>query len=155
MYALQQAGNNWFDALCASLIACGFHQSTNDPCLVICNDCILLIYVDNCLLFAKSKNVLDSILDSLEQDFVIMYARRSSRISTTWSHQPNHLCLRPSRPICKSSHPSHHHPPCWFYWTSSWTLLELKIPYRHAQLCSLLHKTSHHFHHASMCSFYY
>jgi hypothetical protein len=49
MYGLKQVGNNWFDALCMSLLARGFRQSSNDPCLFIRSDCILLVYVDDCL----------------------------------------------------------------------------------------------------------
>lgn len=71
MYRLHQAGNNWFDALCASLLSRGFRQSANDPCLFICHGCILLVYIDDCLLFAKTDDVLDSIIASLEQDFNI------------------------------------------------------------------------------------
>jgi hypothetical protein len=72
MYSLRQVGNNWFDALCASLLSRGFCHSTNDPCLFIKHDCILLVYVHDCLLFAKSDDVLDSILASLEMGFSII-----------------------------------------------------------------------------------
>jgi hypothetical protein len=71
MYGLRQAGNNWFDALHNSLLHLGFHQSCHDPCLFIRGNCILLTYVDDCLLFAKSDDVLDSVLASLEKDFVL------------------------------------------------------------------------------------
>ncbi len=57
MYGLRQAGNNWFDALRSSLLNLGFHQSCHDPCL--------------CLIFAKSDDVLDSIITALEQNFVL------------------------------------------------------------------------------------
>jgi hypothetical protein len=71
MYGLRQAGNNWFDALRSSLLHLGFHQSCHDPCLFICGNCILPTYVDDCLLFAKLDDVLDSVLASLEKDFVL------------------------------------------------------------------------------------
>jgi hypothetical protein len=71
MYGLRQAGNNWFDALCASLLRLGFHQSCHDPCLFIRGDCILLTYVDDCLLFAKTDDVLDSVLAALEKEFIL------------------------------------------------------------------------------------
>jgi hypothetical protein len=71
MYGLKQAGNNWFDALHISLLARGFSQSSNDPCLFIRSDCISLVYIDNCRLFTKSNDILDSILASLEKDFFI------------------------------------------------------------------------------------
>jgi hypothetical protein len=71
MYGLRQAGNNCFDTLRASLLNLGFHQSAHDPCLFIRGHCILLVYVDDCLLFAKSNEVLDSILASLEKNFIL------------------------------------------------------------------------------------
>jgi hypothetical protein len=69
MYGLRQAGNNWFDALRSSLLSLGFHQSCHDPCLFIKNNCLLLVYVDNCLIFAKSDAVLDGIVAALEKEF--------------------------------------------------------------------------------------
>jgi hypothetical protein len=71
MYGLRQAGNNWFDALSSSLLNLGFHQSCHDPCLFIRGNCILLTYVDDCLIFSKSDDVLDSIITALEKDFVL------------------------------------------------------------------------------------
>jgi hypothetical protein len=35
LYGLHQAGNNWFDKLCDSLLSRGFRQSSIDPCLFI------------------------------------------------------------------------------------------------------------------------
>jgi hypothetical protein len=71
MYGLRQAGNNWFDALRSSLLLIGFHQSCHDPCLFIRKVCLLLVYVDDCLLFAKSDTILDEILASLEKTFIL------------------------------------------------------------------------------------
>ncbi len=58
MYGLHQAGNNWFDALCSALINLGFCQSSHDPCLFNRKDCLLLVYVDDCLLFGKTTPLL-------------------------------------------------------------------------------------------------
>jgi hypothetical protein len=71
MYGLKQAGNNRFDALHHSLLQQGFTQSSYDPCLFICKDCILIVYVDDCLLFAKTDAVLDNLVTSLQKDFVL------------------------------------------------------------------------------------
>jgi hypothetical protein len=69
MYGLKEAGNNWFDTLKESLLARGFTQSSIDPCLFIRANCITVVYVDNCLFFAKSDDVLDSLIASLKSEF--------------------------------------------------------------------------------------
>jgi hypothetical protein len=69
LYGLKQAGNNWFDKLCESLLSRGFRQSSIDPCLFIRKDLILFVYVNDCLLFAKSDVLLDSFVTSLQSDF--------------------------------------------------------------------------------------
>jgi hypothetical protein len=69
VYGLKQAGNNWFTELRGSLIALDFTQSLHDPCLFIKNDCLVIIYVDDCLFFAKTDEILDSIVTKLSQNF--------------------------------------------------------------------------------------
>jgi hypothetical protein len=69
VYGLKQAGNNWFTELRGSLIALGFTQSLHEPCLFIKNDCLVIIYVDDCLFFAKTDDILDSIIAKLSQNF--------------------------------------------------------------------------------------
>jgi hypothetical protein len=69
VYGLKQAGNNWFHCLKQSLFDCGFTQSSIDPCLFIRHNCIIIVYVDNCLIFAKTDDILDSVVQSLQNDF--------------------------------------------------------------------------------------
>jgi hypothetical protein len=71
MYGLKQAGNNWFDALKTSLLSMQFHQSDHDPCLFIKNNCLILVYVDDCLIFSKDDAILDSVIDSLHSVFIL------------------------------------------------------------------------------------
>jgi hypothetical protein len=95
MYGLCQAGNNWFDTLKQSLIKRGFIQSTLDLCfcLFIRANCLIVFYIDDCLLFTKSDAVLDSVISSLQSEFnltsegdvgaflgvdITMYSRRPS-----------------------------------------------------------------------------
>ena len=49
----------------------GFTQSCVDQCLFIRNDCILVTYVDDCLLFSRDNKVIDSVISLLEKDFVM------------------------------------------------------------------------------------
>jgi hypothetical protein len=69
LYGLRQAGNNWFDKLRDSLLFRGFRQSSVDPCLFIRKDIILIVYVDDCLLFARDDTTLDSFVLSLQEEF--------------------------------------------------------------------------------------
>jgi hypothetical protein len=69
MYSLRQAGSNWFDALCSTLLNLDFCQSSHDPSLFISKDC--LVYVNDCLICGKSDIVVDPIVASLQKDFVL------------------------------------------------------------------------------------
>jgi hypothetical protein len=71
MYGLKHAGNNWYRHLQQELISMGFHQSKVDKCLFIKDDCILLLYVDDCLVFSPYKTVLDSVINALGKRFRI------------------------------------------------------------------------------------
>ena len=46
-----------------------FTQCTVDPCLFTRKDCIVITYVDDCLIFYKDKGVLDDHIKSLEDEF--------------------------------------------------------------------------------------
>jgi histone deacetylase 1/2 len=71
MYGLKQAGNNWYKHLMDDLLQHGFRQSRVDKCLFIRHDCILLLYVDDCLLFSPSAATLASVTQHLSTVFNI------------------------------------------------------------------------------------
>ena len=48
-----------------------FTQSAVDKCLFIHHDCIIIVYVDDCLLFSPSDTVLDGMIELLNQLFKI------------------------------------------------------------------------------------
>jgi len=73
MYGLRQAGHIWFEKLRAGLLNRGFVQSKVDKCLFLRSDCILVVYVDDCLFFSRSDTVLNDLITSLEQDFVLTH----------------------------------------------------------------------------------
>lgn len=69
MYGLKLAGNNLYQCLKQSLLDHGFTQSSIEPCLFICNNCINIVYVDDCLIFTKTDDILDSIVQYLQWEF--------------------------------------------------------------------------------------
>jgi hypothetical protein len=71
MYGLKQAGHNWYKHLQEELVAMNFRQSKVDKCLFIRADCILLLYVDDCLIFSPTRTVLDSVIQALGAKFRI------------------------------------------------------------------------------------
>ena len=53
LYGLKQVGLNWYEHLQQGLLKCEFIQSQINPCIYYKNGLILLVYVDNCLLFSR------------------------------------------------------------------------------------------------------
>jgi hypothetical protein len=64
LYGLRQAGYNWHEKLKQGLLHHGFRQSVADPCLFLRHGCILVVYVDDCLLFSKEASALDALIAS-------------------------------------------------------------------------------------------
>jgi hypothetical protein len=54
LYGLKQAGYNWFTKLSNGLQERGFVPSSVDLCVFLNKDCIVLTYVDDCIIVAKS-----------------------------------------------------------------------------------------------------
>jgi hypothetical protein len=53
LYGLVQASRNWFLKLSAIHARLGFKQSKSDPCLFLRKDMIIVLYTDDCLLYAR------------------------------------------------------------------------------------------------------
>jgi hypothetical protein len=86
MYGLKQAGHNWYRHLQQELVAMGFQQSKVDQCLFIRADCILLLYVDDCLVFSPDKSILDKVIGTLGRRFKITI-EEETYISRAGCHQ--------------------------------------------------------------------
>ncbi len=66
LYGLKQAGYTCFEKLCKGLITCDFIQSQVDKCIFFQKDCIILMYVNNCIILEKSMTIVDAVISSLK-----------------------------------------------------------------------------------------
>ena len=68
LYGDRRAANLWYRKLRSSLEsdALGFTVSAIDPCLFIRDDCIMVLYVDDAVLFARDESTLSSILSTFK-----------------------------------------------------------------------------------------
>eukprot|EP00977_Amphora_coffeiformis_P014128 scaffold3867_cov180-Amphora_coffeaeformis.AAC.3 len=68
LYVEQPAVNLWYNKTRNSLVdESGFKVSDFDPCLFICKDCLLCLYVDDAILHACEDNPLDEVLNTIAQ----------------------------------------------------------------------------------------
>ena len=65
LYGHKQAGHNWFEKLRNGLTDRGFLQSQVNPCVFFKDECIVLAYVDDCIILGKHMHIVDSVIDSL------------------------------------------------------------------------------------------
>jgi hypothetical protein len=66
VYGLRQSPRNFFHYLSDKLQNKGLKPSKLDPCLFIGDTVIVVIYVDDVLLYSKSADAIDSLLDNLQ-----------------------------------------------------------------------------------------
>ncbi len=69
LYGCKLAARNWFQHLNQGLLSQGFTQSKNDPCLYLRADCIMVVYTDDCLIFAKDNSTIDDLIMHLSETF--------------------------------------------------------------------------------------
>ncbi len=67
LYGLKQAGYNWFKKLCKGLVVQDFIQSQVDKYVFFRKDCIILTYVDDCIILGKNMADIDSVISSLHE----------------------------------------------------------------------------------------
>jgi hypothetical protein len=65
LYGLKQAGYNWFAKLSNGLEDRGFVPSSVDPCVFFVQGCIVLTYVDDCIIVDDSMHRIDALIQSL------------------------------------------------------------------------------------------
>ncbi len=74
LYGLKQAGYNWFVKLSNGLCDHGFVQSSIDPCVFFGHKCIILRYLDDCIIIGDTHNRINALIQSLhkgEENFVL------------------------------------------------------------------------------------
>jgi len=71
LYGIKQAARAWFHFLEPGLLKLGFKASKVDPCLFYRDDCIIVLYVDDCLIFSPKQDVVDSVVTLLHKDYQI------------------------------------------------------------------------------------
>ena len=72
LYGLKQAGHNWFEKLRTDLTDRYFIQSQVDRCVFFKDGCIVVTYVDDCIILGTSMAIVDSVIESLrdgKEDF--------------------------------------------------------------------------------------
>jgi hypothetical protein len=62
---------NWYLHLQKGFLGCGFIQSKINPCLFICNDCLIVVYTDNCLIFANNDERISNFCKCLSTKFLL------------------------------------------------------------------------------------
>ena len=74
LYGLKQAGYNWFAKISNGLRDCGFVQSNIDPCVFFGTKCIVLTYVDDCIIIGDTFDHINKQIQSLhdrDENFVL------------------------------------------------------------------------------------
>ena len=74
LYVLKNASLNWFEMLQKELKDRGFKPSMIDPCVFIRDNCVILVYVDDCIIISKDTKVIDRFVSSMmngQEGFVL------------------------------------------------------------------------------------
>jgi hypothetical protein len=69
LYVLAQASRNWFLKLSAIYERVGVKQSKSNPCLFLGKDMIIVLYTDDCLLYARDTKDIDSFVKTLRDNY--------------------------------------------------------------------------------------
>jgi hypothetical protein len=69
LYVLVQASQNWFLKLSAIYERLGFKKSKSDPRIFLRKDMIIVLYTDDCLLYARDTKEIESFVKTLRDDY--------------------------------------------------------------------------------------
>ena len=65
LYGLKYSGHNWFEKLRSGLTHRHFAQSQIEKCVFYRHECVILTYVNDCIIIGKSMEIIDSVIESL------------------------------------------------------------------------------------------
>jgi hypothetical protein len=71
LYGLKQAGYNWFEKLRGGMEQRGFTPYHSDPCVYTKQELVVLVYVDNLLIFLRSMRKIERFIHSLDNKYEI------------------------------------------------------------------------------------
>jgi hypothetical protein len=69
LYGLVQASRNWFLKLSAIYKRLRFKQSKSDQCFFFRKDTMMVLYTDDCLIYARDTKDIDSFIKTLHDDY--------------------------------------------------------------------------------------
>ena len=69
LYGMRQSPLMWYEHLKAGLEKRGFKPSTTDQCLFLGDNIICVVYVDDCLFFARDSLKIEAMITDLQKDF--------------------------------------------------------------------------------------
>ena len=66
LYSMKPAGHNWSEKLSGALGNLSINPIKLNPCMFIGEYVIVLVYVDNCLIFLREKEKINQLIDNLK-----------------------------------------------------------------------------------------
>ena len=68
LYGQAEAARLWYEKLRNGLLERGYVMSKVDPCLFMYKTVICVVYVDDCLFWARSQSEIDNVMKSFKED---------------------------------------------------------------------------------------
>eukprot|EP00957_Ditylum_brightwellii_P081853 6226522-Ditylum_brightwellii.AAC.3 len=71
LYVLKNAGRTWWEHLASGIKGVSFKQCEADQCVWKKDGLVIIVYVDNCLIFGNSKDEVEKIVEKIGKRFDI------------------------------------------------------------------------------------
>ena len=66
LFGLKNSSLNWFEKLKQGLEDRNFRQSNFDSCVFIRDNCVILVYADDCIIVSPDMKVIDRFIKSMQ-----------------------------------------------------------------------------------------